>query len=67
MELLIEQIYRNNKNYKGIVFLDRDGPLEDVHMMIGHLVSAAVAAAKHQEAAPNGKARKNKAIPFYLE
>lgn len=42
------------------------GPLEDVHMMIGHLVSAAVASAKHAESA-NGKTRKNKAIPFYLE
>lgn len=42
------------------------GPIEDVHMMIGHLVSAAVAAAKHAESA-NGKTRKNKATPFYLE
>ncbi len=42
------------------------GPLEDVHMMIGHLVSAAVASAKHAESA-NGKVRKNKAVPFYLE
>lgn len=27
MKGFIEQIYRNNKNYKGIVFLDRDGTL----------------------------------------
>lgn len=42
------------------------GPLEDVHMMIGHLVAASVASAKHSETA-SGKKRKNKAIPFYLE
>lgn len=49
-----------------IVKTSHYGPLEDVHMMIGHLVSAAVASAKHAESA-NGKARKNKATPFYLE
>lgn len=27
MKGFIEQIYRNNKNYKGIVFLDRDGTI----------------------------------------
>ena len=42
------------------------GPLEDVHLMIGHLVSAAIAASKHKERA-NGKARRNKSVPFYLE
>ncbi|MBI4091602.1 MAG: SIS domain-containing protein [Candidatus Levybacteria bacterium] len=49
-----------------IVKTSHYGPLEDVHMMIGHLVSAAVASAKHAESA-SGKARKNKAVPFYLE
>lgn len=49
-----------------IVKTSHYGPLEDVHMMIGHLVSAAVASAKHTESA-NGKTRKNKAVPFYLE
>lgn len=49
-----------------IVKTSHYGPLEDVHMMIGHLVSAAVASAKHAESA-NGKTRKNKATPFYLE
>ncbi len=42
------------------------GPIEDIHMIIGHLVSAAVASAKHIESS-NGKARKNKAVPFYLD
>ncbi len=49
-----------------IVKTSHYGPLEDVHMMIGHLVSAAVASAKHAESA-KGKARKNKAVPFYLK
>lgn len=49
-----------------IVKTNHYGPIEDVHMMIGHLVSAAVASAKHSETA-NGKKRKNKATPFYLE
>lgn len=42
------------------------GPVEDIHMIIGHLVAAAVASAKHEEL-PNGKVRKNKAVPFYIE
>ena len=49
-----------------IVKTSHYGPLEDIHMMIGHLVAAAVASAKHAESA-NGKTRKNKAVPFYLE
>ena len=49
-----------------IVKTSHYGPLEDVHMMVGHLVSAAIASAKHTESA-NGKARKNKAVPFYIE
>lgn len=49
-----------------IVNTSHYGPLEDIHMIIGHLVSSAVAAAKHQETA-NGRARKNKAVPFYLD
>lgn len=49
-----------------IVKTNQYGPLEDVHMMIGHLVSAVVASTKHAESA-NGKTRKNKAVPFYLE
>ena len=49
-----------------IVKTSHYGPLEDVHMMIGHLVAATVASAKHTESA-NGKPRKNKAVPFYLE
>lgn len=49
-----------------IIKTNHYGPLEDVHMMVGHLVSAAIATAKHVESA-NGKVRKNKAIPFYLE
>mgnify|MGYP001569784722 CR=1 FL=1 len=49
-----------------IVKTSHYGPLEDVHMMIGHLVAATVASAKHTESA-NGKTRKNKAVPFYLE
>lgn len=49
-----------------IVKTSHYGPLEDVHMMIGHLVAAAVGSAKHAESA-NGKTRKNKAVPFYLD
>lgn len=29
MHQFIEQIYRNNKNYRGIVFLDRDGTINE--------------------------------------
>ena len=49
-----------------IVKTNHYGPLEDIHMMIGHLVTAAIASIKHVESA-NGKTRKNKAVPFYLE
>lgn len=49
-----------------IVKTSHYGPLEDVHMMIGHLVAAAIASTKHAESI-NGKAHKNKAVPFYLE
>lgn len=49
-----------------VVKTNHYGPIEDVHMMIGHLVSAAIASAKHAESA-NGKDRRNKAVPFYLE
>lgn len=42
------------------------GPIEDVHMMIGHLVAACIAAIKHSEEA-NGGTRKNRAVPFYIE
>lgn len=48
-----------------IVKTSHYGPLEDLHMMIGHLITAAVASVKHVESA-NGK-RKNKAVPFYLD
>ena len=49
-----------------IIKTDHYGPLEDIHMMIGHLVTASIASAKHAEMG-NGKARKNKAVPFYLD
>lgn len=49
-----------------IIKTNHYGPLEDVHMMIGHLVTAAIASVKHVELA-KGKARKNKAVPFYLD
>jgi len=49
-----------------IVRTNHYGPLEDVHMMIGHLVSACIASIKHSETA-NGRARKNKSVPFYLD
>jgi D-sedoheptulose 7-phosphate isomerase len=49
-----------------IVRTNHYGPLEDVHMMIGHLVSACIASIKHSETA-NGRTRKNKAVPFYLD
>lgn len=49
-----------------IVKTDHYGPLEDVHMMIGHLVSACIASIKHSETA-NGRVRKNKAVPFYID
>lgn len=49
-----------------IVKTNHYGPLEDVHMMIGHLVSACIANIKHLETA-NGKTRKNKAVPFHLD
>lgn len=49
-----------------IVRTNHYGPLEDVHMMIGHLVSACIAAIKHSESS-NGGPRKNKAVPFYID
>lgn len=49
-----------------IVKTSHYGPLEDIHMMIGHLVAGCIAGAKHAELA-DGKARKNKAVPFYLD
>ena len=34
MKKFVEQIYRNNKNYRGVVFLDRDGTInEDVNYL----------------------------------
>ena len=39
------------------------GPIEDVHMMIGHLVSACIANFKHSELGFR-KSRNNKAVPF---
>ena len=46
-----------------IVKTNHYGPIEDVHMMIGHLVSACIANFKHSELG-FGKARNNKAVPF---
>ncbi len=46
-----------------IVNSNHYGPIEDIHMMIGHLVSACIANFKHLELG-FGKARKNKAVPF---
>lgn len=34
MKGFIEQIYRNNKNYKGVVFSDRDGTINGEHLEI---------------------------------
>src|SRR3989344_428723 len=49
-----------------IVKTSHYGPLEDIHMMIGHLVAAAVASAKSKEAS-SGKSRTNRAVPFHLD
>ena len=46
-----------------IVKTNHYGPIEDVHMMIGHLVSACIANFKHSEFGFE-KARNNKAVPF---
>lgn len=46
-----------------IVGSDHYGPIEDIHMMIGHLVAACIANFKHQELG-SGKIRKNKSVPF---
>lgn len=42
------------------------GPIEDLHMMIGHLVSGAIAQSKNANLI-NEKNRENKSVPFYLE
>lgn len=49
-----------------IVKTDHYGPIEDIHMMVGHVVASCIAGIKHEELG-DGKARKNKAVPFYLE
>ncbi len=49
-----------------VVKTNHYGPLEDVHMMIGHLAAACIGTIKHAESG-NGKERKNKAVPFYIE
>jgi D-sedoheptulose 7-phosphate isomerase len=41
------------------------GPIEDIHGMIGHLITAFIAKLKHSESA-NGKTLKNKSIPFFI-
>lgn len=49
-----------------VVKTDHYGPLEDIHLMIGHLVASCVAGVKHNELG-SGKIRRNKSVPFYLE
>lgn len=49
-----------------IIQTDHYGPLEDLHMMIGHLVAACIASAKYLEAG-HIKGRKNNSVPFHLE
>lgn len=46
-----------------IVGSNHYGPIEDIHMMVGHLVAAYIANFKHKELGL-GKSRKNKAVPF---